>query len=448
MFSMLASWFKYNVPTSVRFSLLALFLTGLLSSGALGAYAVYTTKHEPAGEPKNKYALFAIEVHDKIMEHYWSTIDEAQLVTYYTRVAQHILGHTLVPQPTTRDTLFSALTEAVVNLPTDEERQTFVVTLSENVLQGLEPVGRSGLYTKKATEDLANRVHNVDPNADLYNDLGVEKGASHEQIAAAAEIKQQELTEKAKIDAAAKEELEKVVYAEEVLTDTQKKERYDTIGALPTVFSRQLPNGVEHVYIAQFSPSTYEELVRALEQIPEETVSRGLILDLRGNIGGSLDIVPYMLGPFIGAGNHAFSLFSKEVQDPIMTTTNALAHLKPYTNLVVLADQDTQSSGEVFVSTLKKYNVGVVVGTTTRGWGTVERIFSIDNQISDKESYGMFLVHSLTLGDNNQPIEGRGVTPHIVVGEDTWKEKLYTYGSTAALAQTVESIWDTPVPGS
>jgi len=31
-----------------------------------------------------------------------------------------------------------------------------------------------------------------------------------------------------------------------------------------------------------------------------------LILDLRGNIGGSVDVLPYLLGPFIGQNNYAY----------------------------------------------------------------------------------------------------------------------------------------------
>jgi len=80
---------------------------------------------------------------------------------------------------------------------------------------------------------------------------------------------------------------------------------------------------------------------------------------------------------------------------------------------VVLVNENTQSSAEVIASVLKKYNVGVLTGKSTRGWGIVEKVFEIENQLGTEEKYSMFLVHTLTTREDNLPIEGRGVEPVI-----------------------------------
>jgi len=76
---------------------------------------------------------------------------------------------------------------------------------------------------------------------------------------------------------------------------------------------------------------------------------------------------------------------------------------------------------------LKKYNVGIVVGTKTRGWGTVEKVFEIKNQFDSTEKYSAFLVHRLTLREDGQVIEGKGVEPLVNIQDPNWQKQLYTY---------------------
>ena len=52
----------------------------------------------------------------------------------------------------------------------------------------------------------------------------------------------------------------------------------------------------------------------------------------------------------------------------------------------------------------------------------------------------LFLVHSLTIGENGQPIEGVGVTPNIDVGKTGWKVELFNKFSSREIVTAVESI--------
>ena len=91
-----------------------------------------------------------------------------------------------------------------------------------------------------------------------------------------------------------------------------------------------------------------------------------------------------------------------------------------YKRMVVLINNQTQSTAELMAAVIKKYNVGVVVGTPSKGWGTIEKVFPLTKQIDppsgeagQSEKYSIFLVHSLTLREDGQPIEGNGVLPTI-----------------------------------
>ena len=79
------------------------------------------------------------------------------------------------------------------------------------------------------------------------------------------------------------------------------------------------------------------------------------------------------------------------------------------------------------MAALKTYNVGVVVGTLTKGWGTVEKVFELENQLDEGETYSAFLAHHLTLRGDGQPIEGRGVDPMVNINDSNWEDQLLSY---------------------
>ena len=111
---------------------------------------------------------------------------------------------------------------------------------------------------------------------------------------------------------------------------------------------------------------------------------------------------------------------------------------------MILIDNNTQSTAELMAATLKKYNVGILLGEKTRGWGTIERVFELKNQLSDGEKYSLFLVHHLTLRDDGQPIEGNGVEPHIYLSNSTWKQELLAYFNYPPLISAIQSLSPPP----
>ncbi|MBI2599479.1 hypothetical protein HYW43_00995, partial [Candidatus Daviesbacteria bacterium] len=116
------------------------------------------------------------------------------------------------------------------------------------------------------------------------------------------------------------------------------------------------------------------------------------------------------------------------------------ASIAKYKQVVILIDNQTQSSAEIMASSFKKYRVGVVVGVPSKGWGTVERVFPLDNQIDNAEKYSIFLVHSITIRDDNQPIEGRGVEPDINIKNSTWENQLFDYFRNLQLTTAIKQV--------
>ncbi len=401
---------------------------------------------------KDKNIAFISEIYEKIKDNYWEKIEDKKLSGIFEKGIEQINDSQIELKEKNLSGLKTKLRSIFAKM-TNSEKDKFSTQLADLALKSLPPQGRNKLFGKKKKQNLTNRVNNVNPDKNLYKTLGAKKESSSEDVLKATKKKKQEIKEKEKQTKTKekKKEIQKqkkeVEYAKEVLTNEEKKNTYDTTGKEPTVFKRRLTQDILYIYIQKFSPTTLQELQKALSSVDtNKTTPSSLILDLRANVGGSIDLTPFILGPFIGKGNYAYKIYQQGEKEPIKTKTGWMNELVPYKKVVILANEKTQSTGEVFVSTLKKYNVGVLVGKTTHGWGTIERVFKIKNQIDKEQEHGIFLVHHITLRADNQPIQGRGIDPRIKIKSENWKNKLLKYFNEPTLVDKVEKIWNSDLP--
>jgi len=410
----------------------------VLSLGAFGGYKYHQYLSE---RQENKYAAFVGEVYTIIQENYWQKAPDEELSKLFEQAVKQVGGRPYLLPEKNKEGVKDIIVRAIENRQ-EEEKENFVVEVCNLVLQSLQPQGRSALYTQKQTEKLIQQVHNIQPDEDLYEILGVDKTADSEEIEKAYEEKMEEVRE-GKIP---EEQAQAIKKAKNILSDPLAREEYNKTGVQSTVFGEILTPEIFYLKITRFTPLTFQEFQRVVNEADQkaEAEMNTLILDLRDNIGGAVDLLPQFLGPFIGPNQYAYQFFHQGEYEPFKTTTGWLPSLVRYKKVIILVNGGTQSSAELAVSTLKKYNVGVVVGTPTRGWGTIERIFDLENQINSDKVYSLLLVHSITLREDGEPIEGRGVNPVIDVREAGWKEELFAYFNSEKLIQKVEEVWKNP----
>lgn len=416
--------FKRLIPFLLIF-LLGIALGYSLFVNIKGTQVVKTEEKNTQYVGLSPNKAFISEIYDKIKENYWDNISDAQLIELFKNSSAS-LGSPIAAKIGSRD-------ELIKNLDLNQAAK-----LVSQVLASLPPVGRSGLYTQKQEEQLKNTVENINPEKDLYKDLGLAKGASESAVLDAYQKQSEEL--KKQNTPESKEKLKEIAYAKETLTSVDKKQRYDEKGVEPTIFSKIISSSVLYVQFKKFSPTSLDEFVKVFENYKSNSTLTSLIFDLRGNIGGAIDASAYFLGYFIGKNQYAFDFYKKGEYLPFKTPTDKLPSLAKYKQIVVLVDNNTQSSAEMMAASLKKYHIGVVLGVPTKGWGTVERVFPLENQISEKEKYSIFLVHSITLRDDNLPIEGRGVEPDINIKDPNWNSQLIQYFYNQALLEAVRSV--------
>ena len=402
-------------------------------------------------KPNSTYTEFLLEIFDKVKENYWKKVTDEELITLFRLSAEKVTGKTLALPSVDKDGLAQIFEEAVAGVEEEKKKDT-ASQIATVALANLEPFGRSGLYTEKDETTMKNMVQNIDPNTDLYQTLGVDKSASQEDIEEQYAKESQELsavandtTKTEEERKGAQEKLALVARAHDTLQKEETRETYDQSGAEATVVGALVRPEVLHLRIKRFSPATADEFVKVADSFDSGDVLHSLILDLRGNIGGAIDLLRYLLGPFLGQNQYAFEFFHQDEYTPYKTVAGWLPSLVRYKKVVVLMDGNSQSSTEMMAAALKRYNVGVLVGTKTKGWGTVEKVFALDHQIDPIQKYSMFLVHSLTLRDDNQPIEGRGVDPAVNIDDKDWEKQLFEYFSYQPLIDAVKKVLKQPI---
>ncbi len=377
-----------------------------------------------AGWPKDPYLTFTNEVWDTIKTNYWEKINDDQLAGLFVAAAEKI---TIKPQTLAqkdRQGVDKLVAQILKEIPEPDKKRDFVASMADLVLANLQPFGRSRLYTQKEEKSLSNNVNNIS-GVDQYGLLGVPKEASAAAIQKAYDDKSAAL--KKANTPEAKQQLAELNQAQQTLTNQKSRQLYDTAGVETTVEYRILNQDIFYLHLLRFSPTTLDDLTRAAGESEATPLATTLILDLRDNIGGAIDGLPWFLGPFLGADQPAYQLYHQGNKTDFKTSGGWLASLVKFKKVVILINENSQSTAELMAATLKKYNVGVLVGRKTKGWGTIEKVFPLTAQLTQNEKYSIFLVHSLALREDGQPIEGRGVEPVIDIGTPGWEKELYNY---------------------
>ncbi|MEM7656858.1 MAG: S41 family peptidase [Bacteroidota bacterium] len=158
------------------------------------------------------------------------------------------------------------------------------------------------------------------------------------------------------------------------------------------------------------------ELIRLKRQGIE-----GLILDLRGNGGGSMWEAMRIAGLFIDVGAVAMTDDRLEGAELLKDMSRGMAFRKP---LLVLQDRSSASASELFTACIQDYQRGLVVGDTSFGKASIQQILPIDAYQSNQLSYDQLNLYApafvkLTTGKfyrvTGESHQAQGVIPDIAL---------------------------------
>lgn len=115
--------------------------------------------------------------------------------------------------------------------------------------------------------------------------------------------------------------------------------------------------------------SVSDDTEKALIALNQQNID-GLVVDLRGNPGGSLDEVAKMLGLFIKSGP---LVQIRDNQGNVVVYADKDGGKQLYAGeMVVITDLASASASEIFAAAIQDYGRGLVVGSTTTGKGSAQ----------------------------------------------------------------------------
>ncbi|MDD6071914.1 MAG: S41 family peptidase [Clostridiales bacterium] len=182
----------------------------------------------------------------------------------------------------------------------------------------------------------------------------------------------------------------------------------------PTVEYKMLADNIGYIEISSFYEVTAQQYIAAVEDLNAQGME-GLIVDLRGNGGGLLDVAVDMLDYMLPAGKIVYT----EDKDGNVTSEYNSTDEEQFTKpLAILVNGYSASASEIFAGAIKDYGIGTLVGTNTFGKGIVQRIFPLDDGSAIKLTIAKYFT------PNGNDIHKVGIKPDIEVelDVDAYKE--------------------------
>ncbi len=145
------------------------------------------------------------------------------------------------------------------------------------------------------------------------------------------------------------------------------------------------PKNSNNVYLklTNFSRSAGDEVRNALKELKAQKEIKSVVLDLRGNPGGLLDVAVDIVDKFIDKGKLIVSTKGRDesneksyfaVQEPMVGNAK----------LVVLINGGSASASEIVTGAIQDHDRGVVLGTKSFGKGLVQTITPLSYNTSLK----------------------------------------------------------------
>ncbi|WP_138203493.1 S41 family peptidase [Haloimpatiens lingqiaonensis] len=172
-----------------------------------------------------------------------------------------------------------------------------------------------------------------------------------------------------------------------------------------TVKGEVLEGGIGYIEISMFDENTSKDFNKKLKELKSKGM-KSIILDLRGNPGGSLKTCVEVASNFVPKKSTIVSTVDKNKKKIEYTSEGGEAIGMP---LVVLTDGGTASASEIVSGAVKDYKLGTLIGEKTFGKGVVQTMLDTKDGTALKVTIAKYYTPS---GKNIHKI---GINPDIEV---------------------------------
>lgn len=184
------------------------------------------------------------------------------------------------------------------------------------------------------------------------------------------------------------------------------------------VESRMLEGKVGLISMSEFNERSDAQVDRALTRLERQGM-RALILDLRGNRGGTLDAAHEVASRFLPRGRDVVVIVEKGGEPEVRKVLgskhnhrfNRPGRMIP---LVVLVNRTSASAAEIVSGAIKDHRAGTILGTPTYGKGLVQTVVPLRGGAALAVTSARYLTprgHDINRGQDRRG----GITPDVVV---------------------------------
>ena len=140
----------------------------------------------------------------------------------------------------------------------------------------------------------------------------------------------------------------------------------------PTIEVSEKEDGIWYIQIKEFDSVTTEQFREAYQQAKDGNM-KGLIIDLRGNPGGNLDVVVDICREILPKGLIVYTEDKYGQRNEYSCNGDNEINVP----LAVLIDGGSASASEIMAGAIKDYGIGTLIGTKTYGKGIVQSILPL-----------------------------------------------------------------------
>lgn len=132
---------------------------------------------------------------------------------------------------------------------------------------------------------------------------------------------------------------------------------------------------IGYIKVGTFAYNTFNEFISAISKLKSKG-AKSFVIDLRGNSGGSLEVVISMLNEFLNKGD--LIVYAEGRNFPREDNYANGSGTCKEDDVIVLIDEMSASASEIFAGAIQDHDRGLVLGRRSFGKGTVQsqRLFS------------------------------------------------------------------------
>lgn len=164
---------------------------------------------------------------------------------------------------------------------------------------------------------------------------------------------------------------------------------------------------IGYVRILSFEGHTDEQFHQIMKELFQVHGLKGLVIDVRDNPGGLLDVVVRIANRFLDEGTIVSTKGRQAPEHPYVASREGTY---PDIPLAILVNGGSASASEILAGALRDHHRGTVVGEKTFGKGSVQKILQVENNNGKIK-----LTTEYYYLPSGERIHGKGITPDRIV---------------------------------